>query len=556
MTASRQPWRFLAYARRLGIPDPTSRYTLGAINEETAVPSILRCAALMGPDLNLNPYGLGAQVRKLLSWDYRKHPSDYMRDPKDEPILIHQKDIRAALRGRDAESECRTGWGGSMSAAQWYLDKHAKRTWASSCYQYGYVLPSYGTSYDHCGRHVFRGCLDGPDGHHDVRCDQWRCGRLTCPVCYEQAIRLAAVRSTQRLMATTILCKSVLGRRRQIIYHHCVISVHPSRHKQMKTPEGVEWYRKNVYKQMKWLGYLGGATVYHPWSFPGGRQIYRPHFHVLAAGYVDRDRYLNRYGRRIMLGEMAHDPIVEFNRRTGGDVYTKVSHASTALEVRSIMTYLLTHVGLRMPERSPDRGQAAGLADADGRNPDAAGRRPETGRRNYGHAITYFGDASPNKFSAKTVLSRSRDAYQDISKITRSWQKNEEKRGQLTLVSIQPVTCPPRQGGGMSADKSGGRLFDLDPRTAEYGDPVHMSVAEAGKYLRSLCPRADNAPPAKSTDKEDPPDGPAVEPYRYAAIKLRYEKHGGSVYDPPAWSSPWIRTRDISAANAGASCGW
>ena len=99
---------------------------------------------------------------------------------------------------------------------------------------------------------------------------------------------------------------------------------------------------------MKWLGYRGGAVIFHQWSFEGGRQRYRPHFHFVAAGYIDRDRYLDRYGRRVMRGEMDSDPVREVNRRTG-DVYAKISHAGSAREIYSILHYLLTHVSMRAP---------------------------------------------------------------------------------------------------------------------------------------------------------------------------------------------------------------
>ena len=527
MTSARQPWRFRAHARRLGIPGSVSGYLLGAIGEETAVPVMLRRAALIGAIQNLDPHGLAAQVRKLLSWDYRKRPGDYMRDPGKEPIHVHQEDVRAAILGHDAGPGCRTDgdWNAPPGAAQRYLDGHAVRAWAASPSQYGFTLPSYGASYDRCGRYVNRGCLEHADGRRG-KTARWRCGRLSCPECYEHAIKLGAVRGTKRLVAGAVLRKSQLGPgRRQLIYHHYVVSVNPGRHDLLKTPEGVDRYRRKVYRQMEWLGYWGGATVYHPWRFEGRRMPFAPHFHVLAAGYVDRDRYLDMYGRRVMFGEMESHPIREVSRRTGGDVYAKVSHAGSAYEIYSILFYLLTHAGQRIPERSLDRGQAAGLADADGRNPDAGGSRPKTGRRNYGHAITYFGDVAPNKFAAKTVLSRGREGERDINRIVRSWQKKAEKRGLSAYASIQPVTCPPRGGAGRPG-RSCGRLFDVDPRTAEYGAVESMPAAEAGKYLRGLFPGADNAPPAKSIGGGDRPDGPAPEPYRYAVVKLTYEKNG------------------------------
>ena len=525
MTAARARWRFLAHARRLKIPDPVSEYLLGAIGDGTPVPEMMRQAALMGSDHGLDPSGLAAQVRKLLSWDYRKRPGDYARDPRKEPISVQQEDARAAVPGHHADQN----W--LESDAQRHMDEHKRRRRAASCCRYGYALPSYGTSYDRCGRYVYRGCLEhADDGRRISKRAQWRCDRPSCPKCYEHAIEVCAIRGTKRLVAGAILRKSPLvPRRRRYLYQHWIVSVDPSRRDLLKTPAGVDRYRNKMYGYLEGLGFLGGAAVYHPYRFKDGRQSFEPHFHVLAAGYIDLDEYLEKNGQRVMLGKMESHPVSELSKRTGGDMYRKVSHAGSAGEVYSILLYQLTHAGQRVPERPSDRGQAAGLADSDGWDPVAWKRRPKTGRRNYGHTITYFGDLAPNKFATKDVLSRSRDAERDIGRIVRSWQKRAEKRDLSVSVSVQPVTCPPRGGGAGGPGGPCGSMFDADPRTAKYGDIRRISVYKVGEYLRSLVAREDNAPmDAESTGGDGHAGGPAAEPYRYAVVRLRYyEKYGG-----------------------------
>ena len=511
MTATRKPGRFRAHANSLGIPGEVAEYILGAISGGTPVPGMLRGAVQANTDQSLNSSGLAAQVRRLLSWDWRRFPGDYMADPREAPIPAFPGEGRAAPdRGEDT----------SPGAAQWYWDMLARRAWAAGACQYGHALPSYGTFYDHCGRYVVRGCLDHADGKtRSGRRGRWWCRRLSCPVCYEHSIRVAAMRCAMLLISYAVYRKSQPGAGRyHLAYHHWIVSVDPARRRQMKTQEGVDMYRKEVYKQMKWLGYTGGVVVYHPWSFKGGRKRFRPHLHCVAAGYVDRDRYLDKYGKRIMLGEMDSDPVREAHRRTGA-VYREVSRPVSALETYSLLVYLLTHVGLRIPKRSPDGGQPAGPAGAGVQGAGA-------GLRKYGQAVSYFGNISANQFALKIILSRSRDAGRHIAKILQSVQKRVEARGWRVWAHIRPVTCPPS-----GAERPGGRrggVLDVDPRTAECGGAVYVPLAEAEDLLWSLAARGGNAPLAKSTEGGRPSDGSGPEPYRYAVIRLDYdEKRGG-----------------------------
>ena len=236
----RQPWRFRAHARRLGIPDTVSGHLLDAIGKGTDVPSMLRRAALIGADGGLNPDGLAAQVRKLLAWDYKRHPGDYASNPKDEPIPARQNNRRG---GHGAGAGCCAGSDGDRSAppdaARMHLDWIAERKWAASCYRHGHVLPGHGTSYDRCGKYFTHGCLDHADGSRRSRHARWRCGRLSCPVCCESAIRMGAARGARRMAARAIHRKSPLStERRHFMHHHVVVSVDPSHYGQLETPEG------------------------------------------------------------------------------------------------------------------------------------------------------------------------------------------------------------------------------------------------------------------------------------------------------------------------------
>lgn len=508
MTSRRRRQGFRKHARRLGIPDAVSEYLMDAIGEGTDVPALLRQAARIGDADGLDPDGLAAQVRKLLAWDYKERPGDYASDPRGEPIPTCREDARPAGPAHGSGPGRRTGPNGDRDAppgnSQWYTDMLARRALVAISCLFGHVLPAHGTHYDRCGKYTVQGCLDNADGGRRSKTVRWWCYRLSCPVCYGAAIRAGAIRGARRLMAGSILRNSPLGPgRRQFIYHHLAVSVGPSRRGLPNTPEGVDRYRREIYKRMKWLGYRGGAVIYHQWSFGGGRQRYRPHFHVIAAGYVDRDRYLDRYGKRIMVGKMDSDPIREVNRQTG-DVYRKVSHAGSGEEVCSILYYLLTHVSLRIPGDS----------------------RPGAGRSNHGQAITYFGDVAPGKFSTRTVLSSSRDAGRDIGRIVREWLRRADALEMPASASIQPVVCPPR-GGAARRGEPCGSIFDVDPRTAGYGAVSRMPLAEAEGHLRSLAARGDNAPPAESVGGGIP-GGAAPKPHMYAVIHLEhYERCGG-----------------------------
>ncbi|MYC72901.1 MAG: hypothetical protein F4X17_19550 [Gemmatimonadetes bacterium] len=269
------------------------------------------------------------------------------------------------------------------------------------------------------------------------------------------------------------------------------------------TPDGVDQYRQKIFKNMRQIGYRGGAAVYHPWRFDKNSKRFDPHFHIIAAGYVDHEKYLRNNGKRIMLGKMEPHPISEVHRRTGGDIYTKKSHTGSFDELASIMKYLLTHVGLRTPRQSEGGG----------------------GGRNYGPAVTYFGDVSNNKFATKNVLSNSSDLALDIIRIGRSLMSKSENLKQL---SFQTAMCPPRHDIE-KCDKRYGSLSDMNIRAIKYNAAKGITVDKLVTSLLEEIARIYNAPIPEKHEGEDCAANPMDESNRYVVVRsIIHEKYDSS----------------------------
>ena len=501
MTSKRQAGMFYEHARKLALPEQVYKYVLRALLDGTATADILRSVAEVGASLNLNPYGVASQVHRLLCWDFKKHTDDYTANPMNASICDCVGDITAAGSHKTARSTDEKSNNITLTTKD-YLHGLVTRRWADDCCLYGYTLPSHGTRYDRCGKYVVMGCLHD-DGQRHSKTVRFSCNRLTCPVCYKNSMKRHAVNAAKRLMVSAMRRSSSLYTKPQkLIYHHVAVSVHQDNHEQFKTPDGVDRYRKKMFKNIKWLGYRGGLVIYHPWEFKGGIH-FAPHFHIIAAGCIDREKYLRKNGKRIMLGKMEPHPISEVHRRTGGDTYTIISQASSFDDLAAMITYLLTHVGLRIPKLKGEGGS------------------------NYGHVLAYFGDTSNNKFSTKKILSYSSESGSDIDKIERSLMSKVDDLKQSADVSMQMVTCPPRHGGG-KRDKRYGSLSNVDIRSAKYGAIKNVKLNNMAAYLRENVARLYNAPILEK-EWRDRADKPADEPHRYIVARLNiYEKYDSS----------------------------
>ena len=117
---------FQKRASRPDMPGPVSGYPLNSTGGWTAVPDMPRRAALIGAIQNLNLYGPATQVRRLLSWDYRRRPGGRACNPGGEPARVRRKDARAASPGHGSGPGCRMDPG----SAQGFSDEHGA---AASC---------------------------------------------------------------------------------------------------------------------------------------------------------------------------------------------------------------------------------------------------------------------------------------------------------------------------------------------------------------------------------------------------------------------------------------
>ena len=521
MTSERQAWKFYEHARNLSLREDVYKYVLRTLLDGTAIADILHNVAEVGTRLNLNPYGVATQVHTLLCWDYKQYPNDYTASPENVSIYDCAGDRTAAdsHSGMDGKSNNKT------SRTKYYLDGLASRRWADDCCLYGYILPAHGTKYDWCNTYVAVGCLHD-DGQRHSKIVRRSCNRLTCHVCYEKAMKKHAVNAAERLMVGAMRRGSSLYTEQQkLTYHHVVVSIHPDNHEEFKTPDNVKLYKKKVINNIRWLGYKGGLVIYHPWKFEGGIH-FAPHFHIVTAGYVDHEKYLRKNGKRIMQGEMDSHPIREINKKTGGDIYKKISQAVSLNDLSSMIKYLLTHVGLRIPKQGGEGGS------------------------NYGHALVYFGDIANNKFATRKILSHSSESGSDIDKIERLLMSKVDDLKQSADVSIQMVTCPPRRGVG-KPDKRYGSLSNVDIDYAEYGAVDNVKLNDMAAYLRETVARLYNAP-IHEKELGYRANEPADEPYRYIISRLNIHEE----YDDSRVRSKFtVIALDPSTTNLCHKCG-
>lgn len=386
----------------------------------------------------------------------------------------------------------------------------------------GFTLPGHGTVYDSCGAFMVMGCLGAPgsvdDGrtaaqlqselkHHEASADVLRgrtqvCGRLSCPTCLEHSINRSAMAAARRMFAYLLLLRTKLFAEHQPIaekakrvLQHYVVSVPPRDHARLKDdPAAV---KAQVLRDLRALGLRGGASVYHPWRFgPGVHYAYfSPHFHTLASGWTEPAHVANlsKWGRAESdpdrLRRVAKDMRRALDLRraagdSGGDlskyrrvlkipradryVYRSVSTVSTALDIFSLMRYLLTH-----------------CAVADKR-----------------HALSYWGAAQNRYFRADSVLVSAANAPDSIHKTIETYV---DKDMMIESANLELWRAP----GGDVAEAA--RLESVEVGAApELLNSLGAMIAAArpAPHDHGPAPTLDNAPkpqnegPAQITSSE------------------------------------------------------
>jgi len=150
----------------------------------------------------------------------------------------------------------------------------------------GWGLPGHGEAKWDCGHFFTIGCLETAD-HTQTRLDGVdvtgkifikrnviKCGRPSCPICYESWASREAHRIDRRFKKYHTRMKAI----------HVVVS-----------PSQVDWalsvtsMRKKVYKLVKRVGFFGGCCIFHPFRQDEytERWYFSPHFHLIGFGWIE-----------------------------------------------------------------------------------------------------------------------------------------------------------------------------------------------------------------------------------------------------------------------------
>lgn len=204
-----------------------------------------------------------------------------------------------------------------------------------------YRLPGNAFSYDSCGKFFVKGCVSESHGHeHDIQYDfverlKARCGRLTCPECFEDSIHRTSSRISNRLEAAAVMLRSKIYQNpRKRIFIHGVWSAPEEDYKLFETKEGTKKLYAKMRKQLTKVGIVGHVEITHPFRFDkdqDGVPYFSPHIHFIALGYVD--------GKKVKANYESTKCVIKI---------IGSFHNVKQLKVR--LSYLLSHAGLRKNE--------------------------------------------------------------------------------------------------------------------------------------------------------------------------------------------------------------
>lgn len=211
----------------------------------------------------------------------------------------------------------------------------------------GWVLPGHGEPYADCGSWRTKGCLN-VEGHNQqgifekmagkvyVKVFKRTCARAECPVCYESWAGKEASKIEWRLDAWPY---------GKVV--HVVVS--PSFEDIGKLT--YEKLRRKAYVILKKNGVLGGSVIFHhnrqhkktkEWYF-------RPHFHVLAYGWVHGTRE----------GFRSHGWVIKnvgIRKTVSGTALYQLSHAGVHDKFHTITWFgNLSYNKLKVPPRVPEK---------------------------------------------------------------------------------------------------------------------------------------------------------------------------------------------------------
>jgi len=170
------------------------------------------------------------------------------------------------------------------------------------------------------------------DRKHYARAKKFNCWSLTCPYCLNNKVLRVGDKVQHRIRAFHDLTLRQHGIDLEV--KHWVISP-PQKVaiEQVQRKNTFLELRNRVIDEILNAGMEAGVLVFHPWRQGSSYWMLGPHFHAVSYGYVDTSEF----------------------RRRNPDWVIKLVHADKAVRsVRLTLSYLLTHAGVGLVEKSDE----------------------------------------------------------------------------------------------------------------------------------------------------------------------------------------------------------
>ena len=157
---------------------------------------------------------------------------------------------------------------------------HRGKTYWSSAYFDGYVLPAQGQAKPYCKKWISWGCNNTkqhPNGKHYAQHEQKTCKTAHCPKCHVSWINRQASRTTRR-------CMKFLENK-NYNFKHIVLSPPQERAKHMSVDDLKKW----LAFACKVANIKTCAVFFHPFRFHDNEKVQpyvSPHFHLLVYGRI------------------------------------------------------------------------------------------------------------------------------------------------------------------------------------------------------------------------------------------------------------------------------
>ena len=197
---------------------------------------------------------------------------------------------------------------------------HKGKTYWSSAYFDGFVLPAQGQAKPYCKKWISWGCNNTkqhPNGKHYAQHEQKTCKTAHCPKCHVSWINRQASRTTRR-------CMKFLENK-NYNFKHIVLSPPQERAKHMSVDDLKKW----LVFACKVANIKTCAVFFHPFRFHDNEKVQpydSPHFHLLVYGRITNT--------------------TEFYNKTRWLIKNK-GELKRDIDIFNCVRYLLSHAGVK-----------------------------------------------------------------------------------------------------------------------------------------------------------------------------------------------------------------